>query len=160
MNSTLESERDTVVCSRIFKASVERVFAAWTDPALLSTWFGPQGVASTRAAVDLVVGGRYDLYMTTSAGDEIHRYGVYREIVANQKLVFTWVLEGQVCAGSVEAVVETVVSIEFRAHESGTEVALTHRGLPTAASREAHQSGWEGCLQCLQQMLVLAKNEG
>jgi uncharacterized protein YndB with AHSA1/START domain len=50
---------------RIFDASREDVFKAWTDPDELSAWFGPEHLDTPRERinVDLRVGGRYELTM-------------------------------------------------------------------------------------------------
>lgn len=43
---------------RIFAAPPDRVWRAWTDPADLRVWWGPQGFTCPRADVDARVGGR------------------------------------------------------------------------------------------------------
>ena len=43
-----------------------------------------------RAEADARVGGRYRIVMRTSDGEEHDVSGVYREVVPNEKLVFTW----------------------------------------------------------------------
>ena len=144
-----ETEFGTISLARTFKAPIERIFDAWTQPELLMKWFGPAGVKVLGAEVDLVAGGRYDFHMVTPEGDEVHHYGMYQEIVPNRKLVFTWVLDGQDCGGCKDTFVETIVTIVFREVTDGVEVTLTHTGLPTEASYEGHRFGWESSLESL-----------
>ena len=42
-------EDRTLVVERVFKASPEKVFKAWTDPAILVQWWGPEGFHDARA---------------------------------------------------------------------------------------------------------------
>ena len=43
-----------------------------------------------RAELDVRRGGRYTIVFRTEDGEEHHVSGVYREVVPNEKLVFTW----------------------------------------------------------------------
>lgn len=81
------------VLERVFEAPRELVFAAWTEPAHLAEWWGPFGY-STRATVDARAGGAYELVMRNAAGDEYPMRGVYREFVANERIVYTAELRG------------------------------------------------------------------
>ena len=74
---------------RRLEASPARVFAAWTDPAQVVQWMGPDDDV-IRAENDVRVGGRYRIVMRAPDGEEHDVSGVYREIVADTKLVFTW----------------------------------------------------------------------
>ena len=49
--------------TRVFDASRERVFKAWTDPDDVAEWFSPAPLTTPRDSVriDLRVGGRYEL---------------------------------------------------------------------------------------------------
>ena len=55
------------------------------------------------------------------------------------QLVYTW--QRQHIAGAPE----TIVTVEFRPHATGTELVLTHE-LPVAEARDRHEDGWNGCL--------------
>jgi uncharacterized protein YndB with AHSA1/START domain len=73
------------------------------------------------------VGGRYHLHLRTSDGDEHDVSGVYREVVRNEKLVFTW-------AWNPER--ESRVTITFKA--DGTMLTLFHEQFFDA------EAGWRG----------------
>ena len=49
----------TLVVRKTIRAKPERLFAAWTIPAELKLWWGPQGVKCIEAEIDLRRGGRY-----------------------------------------------------------------------------------------------------
>jgi uncharacterized protein YndB with AHSA1/START domain len=94
---------------------------------------------STEATIDLRVGGRYRIVMHGPDG-EVHRVGgVYREVVREKKLVYTWAWES-----TPER--ESIVTVEFRPHGDATELVLTHQRFADTEARDRHQQGWGGCL--------------
>lgn len=139
---------------RLINATPERLFRAWTEVDELLKWFGPGEVVLEFAEVDLRIGGEYRFDLKTPDGKSIVHHGVYREIHANKKLVFTWVLDGQDCAGSKEEDCETVVTVFFHEHDGATELVVIHDFLPSENSRDNHGMGWKGCLDCLEKMLA------
>jgi uncharacterized protein YndB with AHSA1/START domain len=148
-----EVKSHTLTLTRDYEADRTKLFRAWTDPEMLKQWFGPPGVLTLDAHVDLRVGGEYRLTLQEPGGATIVHGGVYQTIDPPDKLVFTWVLEDQGCEGSEGLFAETIVSLSFEAHGRGTRLVLTHAFLPTEASRAAHAEGWEGSLDRLQETL-------
>jgi uncharacterized protein YndB with AHSA1/START domain len=73
---------------RQLAASREAVFRAWTDPTELA-WFA-DGPPRTPTTVDLRVGGAWRLHMVQADGREYMTGGIYREIVAPERLRFSW----------------------------------------------------------------------
>lgn len=128
---------------RVIKAPPDAVFRAWLNPDSLRAWFVPNTeFLCTSARTDPQVGGRYDIEMRAPDG-EVHRVGgVYREIVADERLVFTWAWQS-----TPER--ESLVTIEVRPVEGGTELALTHARFADAVARDRHEHGWTGCLAAL-----------
>ncbi len=133
--------------TRIFAASRERVFRAWSEPDALRKWFRvAEGYSTPIAEVDLRVGGRYRLGMLPpgAAAPQVVG-GVYHEIAPPERLVFTWRWEG-----SPPDAPETLVTVEFFERGGHTEVVLTHEQFPDAPSRDLHTEGWQGCFNGLQ----------
>lgn len=75
--------------TRIISATPDKLFRAWTDPALLVEWFTPAPWKTVRAEVDLRPGGSVCVFMQSPEGQEFPNPGVYLEVVDNKKLVFT-----------------------------------------------------------------------
>ena len=75
--------------------------------------------------------------------------GTYKEITPPERIVFTWKWEGE----QMGALPETLVTVTFteRQGEQGaeTEVQLLHSGFPAPEARDAHNGGWQGCLNKL-----------
>jgi uncharacterized protein YndB with AHSA1/START domain len=139
-----------IVMTRELNASRDSVFKAWTEPAMLKKWFGPDGVNTIAAEVDLRIGGRYRLTMQEPNGSTIVHGGTYRKIDPPDKLVFTWILDGQSCEGSEGQPAETVVTLDFEDLGSTTRLTLTHDFLPSERSKEGHTMGWTGSLDRLE----------
>jgi uncharacterized protein YndB with AHSA1/START domain len=130
--------------TRTFPAPREKVFRAWTDPAELTKWWGPEGYATPQAEVDLREGGRYRLAMRKLPdGETFYLTGTYREVRPPARLVYTWRWEAEPELG------ETLVTVEFHSRGGSTEVIVTHELFPTEKARQDHQRGWAGCLDRL-----------
>ena len=132
---------ERLVVRRSFKAPVERVYAAWTDAEQMKRWFAPGSMTVPMAEADVRVGGRYRVQMSEGGDDcEFHTTGgVYREIIPNRRLVFTWQWEG--------SDLETVVTLEFKPlSATETELTLIHEGFDSEDTRDKHAQGWDGCL--------------
>ncbi len=148
-----EIQNYTLSLSRDFNAPREKVFQAWTDPEVLSKWFGPRGVMTESAQIDLRIGGKYQFKLKLPDGTISTHQGEYREIDPPNKLVFTGILDGQGCSGSAGHYAETVVTIEFKEQGDGTRLMLTHDFLPSEESKESHAFGWKGSFERLYELL-------
>jgi uncharacterized protein YndB with AHSA1/START domain len=132
----------TLVVRRQIKATPEKLFAAWTRPELLMCWWGPDSVACPAAEIDLRVGGSYRIANRFPDGNIIWIAGMFEEIDAPRRLVYTWKLESQ--TGPPER-----VTVRFVADGDLTEVVVTHERIPNEAARTGHERGWAGCLDSL-----------
>jgi uncharacterized protein YndB with AHSA1/START domain len=151
------AEGEMVEIQRRFPVGRDALFHAWTDAEALRAWFGPEGVTTRRAEVDLRVGGKFHVEMVTPDGSVIVHNGLYEEIVSPKKLVFTWLLQDQACEGSAGEHVETRVTIRFGiVDEETTDLYLLHEGLPSQKARDGHAFGWNGCFDCLDRYVISA----
>jgi uncharacterized protein YndB with AHSA1/START domain len=120
--------------TRVFDAPCELVFAAWTHPDHLASWFGPQGFTCSAVTVDARPGGRWRACIRSPEGEDHWMHGVYREVSAPERLAFTFAWEAQEQ--------ETLVTIGFADLDGKTEMTFTQTGFPTAAERDGHHEGW------------------
>ena len=127
---------------RTFAAPRAKVFEAWTKPEMLLNWFaGTPDHVPCIAEVDLRVGGKYRIGMKhRPTGNEHIATGVYQEIVANERLVFTWRWE---LGGSTND--ETLVTVQLRDNGGSTEMDFKHERFATQELAERHKQGWESC---------------
>lgn len=132
----------TLIVRRTIRASTARLFEAWTQPAQLKQWWGPESVECVDAQVDLRVGGRYRIANRFPDGKILWIAGQFEVIEAPDKLVYTWALEP--LSGATER-----VTVRFVAQGRATAVIVTHEGIASAPMRDRHELGWRGCLDGL-----------
>jgi uncharacterized protein YndB with AHSA1/START domain len=132
----------TLVVRRRIKSTAERLFAAWTQPALLMSWWGPAGAECPAAEIDLRVGGTYRIANRFPDGNVVWIAGIFEDIEAPHRLVYSWKLETQ--GGPAER-----VTVCFVADGAFTEVVVTHERIASEAARTSHERGWMGCLDGL-----------
>lgn len=130
----------SVTIVRRIKASPARIWAAITQPDQMIQWWGPDAGPTLRADVDVRPGGRFSVVFRLLNGDEHNPTGVYREVIPERKLVFTWDLPGER---------ESLVTFLLKPIDGGTELTLLHEHLPNETERESHQRGWSGLLDKL-----------
>src|SRR5271170_4354409 len=75
-----------LVLNRHFKAPPERVFAAFTEKALMQGWYGPEPMTVPHCEVDARVGGKYRIEMHSSAGPVHIVTGEFRETGSTVRL--------------------------------------------------------------------------
>lgn len=94
-NYTLELPTDTtIVMERIFDAPRELVFRAYTEPELISQWWGLRAATTNVDTFDLRVGGEWRYVQVMPDGTEFGFHGEFREITPPEKLVSTFEFEG------------------------------------------------------------------
>ncbi len=135
---TTPSDRE-IVTERVFDAPRERVFATYTDPALIPQWWGPRRMTTTVDQMDLRPGGSWRFVMREPDGREIGFKGIYREVTPPQRIVQTFEWEGM--PGHV--IVETHTFEELGDRTKVTTTSLFH----TTEERDGMiASGMEGGL--------------
>lgn len=75
--------------TRVFDAPRDLVWKAWTDPKHVARWWGPHGFTNPVCELDLRPGGALRIDMRGPDGVVYPMRGVFREIVAPERLVFT-----------------------------------------------------------------------
>lgn len=143
----MADEKHELTISRTFDASREKVWRAWTDPNELQKWWGPRGVTNSTCEWDATPGGNINIVMLAGAslgnlaGQEWPMRGTFREIVPQEKLVFTSqaIMDGK-------SILENLVTVTFAEHDGRTE--LTLHVVVTKVTPEAEgplagmQAGW------------------
>jgi uncharacterized protein YndB with AHSA1/START domain len=132
-----------VTVSRRFKASAERVFDAWLDPARAGKWlFATPTGTMVRVEIDARVGGSYAVVERRDGQDAVH-VGEYLEIERPRRLVFTLSDDESTRTGDR-------VTVEIVPLDGGCEVTLTHEMRPDMAEHAGRaEEGWTGVLEGL-----------
>lgn len=144
---TLPSDTE-IRFERFFSRSPHLLFDAWTQPRHVRNWWGCQNSSITACEIDLRVGGSWQIVMTMPDGSEHPFRGMYREIVAGEKLVYTECYDVPQFGRP-----QWVTTITFEAVQGGTMLTHTIRHNSREA-RDGHlQSGMEpGEIHMLQRL--------
>lgn len=145
-----DSPERELVLTRIFDAPRRLVFQAWTDPDHLVHWLGPQGFTGTILKMEVRPGGTYRFHMRGPDGGNLWRQGVYHEVVAPERLVFTYAWE----APEGTPGHETLVTVTFEEHEGKTKLTLRQALFESVTKRDEHQGGWSSSLARLATYLL------
>jgi len=132
--------------TRVLDATRDEVFRAWTEPDQAARWFGPVGCTTPRETVSMDVqpGGEWRATMIRDEdGAEYPIGGVYREVLAPERLVFTW--GDQARLGEPE---QSLITITLTDLGGKTEMVFHQTGLDTR-ERSDVQQGWSSCLDRL-----------
>jgi uncharacterized protein YndB with AHSA1/START domain len=149
---------DEIVITRVLDAPRSDVFKAWTDPARLKQWWGPNGFTMPYCKIDLRPGGRMHFCMRSADGQDIWCRRVYREVVEPERIVSTDSFsdkDGNVVAPSKYGMnpdwpAESLITVTFAEHDGRTKFTLRHAvGSAPAADREGCQVGWSESLDRL-----------
>ena len=137
-----DPDRDLVL-TRIIDAPREKLFRAWTEPALLMQWFTPRPWTVARAETDVRPGGASLIVMRSPEGQEFPNRGVYLEVVRNERLVAT-----DAYTSAWEPSEKPFMTLILSFEDAGGKTRYTARVRHwTAADREAHEKmgfheGW------------------
>ncbi|QOZ73038.1 SRPBCC domain-containing protein [Bradyrhizobium arachidis] len=91
--------------------------------------------ATLEAELDVRAGGRFRISFTGADGEYFEAGGTYREVVPNERLVFTW-------AWHSTPERESLVTITFKPDSAGTLMVFHHGQFFDESARDNHQHGW------------------
>ncbi len=120
-----------VTVPRFIEASPEEVFDAWADPVLFERWFEPHRALLRPAAVDELWYWEADF-----DGRLWAHYCRYLRVERPKVLEFTWMSEAT-------RGLESRVTIEIKPSGGGSDLVLTHSGLPDDDMGRGHEEGWK-----------------
>jgi uncharacterized protein YndB with AHSA1/START domain len=132
----------TFTLERTCKATPERVFNAWADQEVKASWFAPN-VESYE--LDFHVGGLERL-SAMAEGKQIAWEALYREIVPNERIVYTAVLYERDAVATV-----SLTTVELVPEDEVTRLVLVEAGAyldgrEEPAWREQGTSDWLNAL--------------
>ena len=97
--------------------------------------------------LDVRVGGHFRIVFGGPQGKDHEVHGVYREVVPNRKLVFTWTWPNSTPERG------SLVTIVFKQSGSGTELEFRHEQHFDETVRDNHQRGWSESFVKLERFL-------
>lgn len=121
-------------------------------------WLGPVDYPAISVSQDLVVGGRWSAKLQDAAGSILEQRGEFREIVPLDRLVFTFIWEGDHEDGEP---VDTLVSIALSDAPGGrTRMIFRYEFLKSAIGLDGHHHGWTSSFGRLSEWIGSKTMEG
>jgi uncharacterized protein YndB with AHSA1/START domain len=145
------SGENDIVMTRVLDAPRKMVFDAFTKPELVKRWLlGPDGWTMPVCEIDLRVGGRYRyVWRRASNGKEMTMRGVYKEVIAPERVVSTETFDDPWYPG------EAITTLSLAEHAGKTTVTQTMH-LPTREARDGVlKSGMESGVEASYKRLEL-----
>lgn len=142
----METHINEIRLERTYDAPRERVWQAWTDPAELKQWWGPNDVTIPECEVDLQVGGKF--YIVMEAGEAMGPYkgtkwpmlAAFTAVEPNAKLAYAaqaWT-EGAKEDTTIDQTTEltlteeagkTKIEIKAAIHKAGPKAGMAVQGM-------------------------------
>lgn len=108
---TLNDQGRTLQTERTVPYSPDAVYAAFSDPVRLASWWGPTGFRNTFQAFDFTAGGAWDFIMHAPDGHDYPNRSVFRALVEGKKIVIEHV-----------SAPRFTLSVLMSQHEGGTQI--------------------------------------
>jgi uncharacterized protein YndB with AHSA1/START domain len=152
--SERSTEHATFVVERVYDASPDRVFAAWSDPQAKARWFGG---SEGEFELDFRVGGWERHRGMLPDGHEYAYQGLFQDIVPGRRIVYTYdmLLDGTRISVSV-------ATAEFKPEGDGTRLVFTEQGafLDGHEMPARREQGMGSLLDSLGQWLQTSRSGG
>lgn len=123
---------------RTFQAPKELVYQAWTDPAQVARWWGPDGFTCPVCRMEVRTGGAIYIDMQGPDGTIYPMTGTFREVIPAERLVFT-----SEAIENGEVVLEERTTVTFTEQDGKTELTVHTVLIRVTRAAEAHVSGME-----------------
>jgi uncharacterized protein YndB with AHSA1/START domain len=149
-SAAVDAERELVI-THLLDAPRAMVFRAWTESKQAMQWWGPEGFTVVAVEMDLRPGGAWRKCMRSPEGRDYWRRGIYREVVAPERLVFTYVSDDPLG----EPGHETLVTVTFAERGDRTMMILRHSGFESVPARDSHRGGWTSCIERFARYITL-----
>lgn len=165
--------QEEFVISRVFDASRERMWKAWTDAERLAKWWGPKDFDIVSVKLDLRPGGTCHYCLKSPEGQEMWGKFIFREIVPQERLVFIvgfsderegltrhpmspdWPLKILSTVTLVEDGDKTIVTVRWLPYE-----ATERESEAFEAGRDSMKAGWTGTFDRLDDYLLRTERPG
>jgi len=137
-------KNNNVTLHRVFTATPEKVFRAFTEAGALASWLPPYGFTCTVHNID----ASYHMSFTNFSTGNAHSFGgQYLEIKPNEFLKYTDKFDDPNLPG------EMITTVTLTKVMCGTDIKITQEGLPAAIPAEMCYLGWQESLEKLKKLV-------
>lgn len=141
-----KEKSSNVSVETLINAPIEKVWRAWTEPALVMGWFGSDpGGKVLKAALDVRPGGYFEVTFRDADLTEHTCSGIYKEVQEYSRLTFSWNWKS-------EPGIESFIILTLVSENKVTNMRLEHIN-PGTASKHDYIKGWQSTFSKLERML-------
>jgi uncharacterized protein YndB with AHSA1/START domain len=139
---------NTIRLHRVLRATPERVYRAFLDPAAMAKWLPPNGFTGTVQHMDARVGGTYRMSFTNFSTGNSHSFGgEYLELTPHERIRYTDRFDDLDLPGTMQT------TVMLKPVSCGTELHVTQEGVPDVIPPEACHLGWQESLVLLAKLV-------
>ena len=140
--------KNSVTLHRVFTASPDKVFKAFSDADAIASWLPPYGFVCRVISMDFRKGGKYKMSFTNfTTGNSNSFGGEYLEIIPNELIKYSDQFDDPNLPGQM------ITKIELREVLCGTELFASQEGIPDAVPVEMCYLGWQESLDKLKRLV-------
>lgn len=139
---------NTIRLHRILRATPERLYRAFLDPAAMVKWLPPNGFTGQVHEMDAKVGGAHKMSFTNFATGKSHSFGgTYLELKPNELIRYTDKFDDPNLPGEMQ------ITVRLKKVMCGTELEVVQEGVPEAIPAEMCYLGWQESLVLLAKLV-------
>jgi uncharacterized protein YndB with AHSA1/START domain len=139
---------NTIRLHRVLRATPERVYRAFLEPAAMCKWLPPNGFTGTVHESDIGVGGGYRMSFTNFTSGKSHSFsGRYVELKPHERIRYTDAFDDPGLPGEMQ------VTVSLKKVSVGTELNVVQEGVPDVIPAEACYLGWQESLTLLTKLV-------
>lgn len=139
---------NSVSLQRVFKASPEKIYRAFTEANAVASWLPPYGYLCTVHEMDVKVGGAFKMsFQNFSTGNGHSFGGEYIELKPNELIKYTDKFDDPNLPG------EMTTSVWLRKVSVGTEIKILQENIPSVIPVESCYLGWQESLEKLAKLV-------
>ena len=133
---------------RVLTAKPEKVYRAFIEPDALTRWIAPDGFTAKVHHLDATVGGTFKMSFTNFTTQQTSSFGgEYKELVPNQRLVYTDRFDDPNLQG------EITVTVDLKPVLVGTDLTIIQENIPAVIPVEMCYLGWQQSLTYLAKLV-------
>jgi uncharacterized protein YndB with AHSA1/START domain len=139
---------NTIRLHRVLRATPDRVYRAFLDPAAMVKWLPPNGFTGTVHEMDAKVGGRHKMSFTNFTTGKSHSFGgTYVELTPNERIRYTDKFDDPNMPGEMQ------ITVTLTEVMCGTDLPVVQEGVPQMIPAEMCYLGWQESLVLLAKLV-------
>ena len=144
----MTTKTNTIRLHRVLRATPEKIYKAFLDPAAMAKWLPPNGFTANVHKMDAKVGGTYKMSFTNFTTGKSHAFGgTYVELAPHERIRYTDKFDDPNLPGEMQTTI-TLAKVFC-----GTDVNIVQEGVPGVIPAEACYLGWQESLAQLAKLV-------